>query len=71
MATVAEELWRDHKERYARYVRDFVNAERGSIDESVHVLNARLSGLGFKGADLRTEITMAILAQKEKRNVKA
>jgi hypothetical protein len=70
MPTVAESMWLARKERVEQVVKDFVNATRGNIDDSVGVLEARLFGAGLRGQDLRTQVRLAQMEKIERLVVK-
>jgi hypothetical protein len=65
MPTVAESMWLARKERVDEAVRDFVKAARGSVDDSVDVLSARLFGAGLRGQDLKSQVRLAEMEKSE------
>ena len=74
MPTISESPWQEKRERIAICVQDFIEAKPLSIDDSEHVLSARLFGLGLRGQDLRHEVHRAVtekLEHERKRHVEA
>lgn len=67
MPTVAESMWLARRERVEQAVKEFVEAARGSVDDSEGVLSARLFGAGLRGQDLRTQVRLALMEKSEKR----
>ena len=66
MSSASKIMYQFLKERHAKYVADFVNAEPGTVDDSLEVLQARLFGLGFRRSELQAEMQLAVAAKKEK-----
>jgi hypothetical protein len=69
MPTYSESSWAYLKERYAQVISDYVN--QVSQFDSEDVLRARLHGLGYRGADLQTEINLANMTKAEKEKQRA
>jgi hypothetical protein len=69
--TVSESREPKHTERIKQCVLEFVEAKRDrlgdySIGNTEAVLRARLFGLGLRGEDLRTEISLAKMERYER-----
>jgi hypothetical protein len=67
MPTISEPIWREKQERVEQAIKDFIEAERHSVDDSEDVLRARLFGFGLRGEDLHLEVHRACLAKLERR----
>lgn len=61
----SEMQWPYLKERYEQVVSDYIKAKPNSLDDSENVLRARLKGLGYRGAELESEVKLAIWQRME------
>jgi hypothetical protein len=60
LPTVSEPQWPETHERIEQVIKDFIAAKPLSVDDSEHVLSARLFGLGLRGSDLRSEVNRTV-----------
>lgn len=65
MVSYSESQWPHLRDLYTRVVKDFVDG-----DDSEAVFRARMSGLGYRGEALTTEINLALMTKAERHPVK-
>lgn len=56
MPTISEPIWPERQERIKIAVHQFLEARPSDVNDSEHVLKARLFGYGLRGSDLDLEV---------------